>query len=91
MKEQLSTGSIEVDEIITCWNNYVDNEDNLKKSLLEIKIETDDGIAVSSKAVSLARIVLQVPQLQPEVVNSLFRKLIDAVIGAYVIILNFHN
>ncbi len=46
-----------------------------------MKIETDDGVTISSKAVSLSRLLLQVPQLQIEIMNSLIKKLIDKIIA----------
>lgn len=81
MKELINTGDLPLDEIIHCWNSYIDDEENLKKSLEEMKIETDEGVAICSKAISLSRLLLQVPQLQTEIMNSLIRKLIDKIIA----------
>ncbi|KAJ8676403.1 hypothetical protein QAD02_012190 [Eretmocerus hayati] len=82
MKENLSSGDIDSGEIIAAWNQYIEDEENLRKSMLELKIETDDGVALCSKAISLSRLLLQVPQLQIEIMNSLFRRLVDAVIAS---------
>lgn len=81
MKNLINTGNLPINEIITCWNSYIEDEENLKKSLDEMKIETDDGVTISSKAVSLSRLLLQVPQLQIEIMNSLIKKLIDKIIA----------
>lgn len=81
MKELLSSDGIDLEVIIRSWNAYIEDDENLQKSLIELKIETEDGVAVSSKAVSLSRILLQVPELQVKILNSLFIKLIDAVIA----------
>ncbi|OXU24206.1 hypothetical protein TSAR_016545 [Trichomalopsis sarcophagae] len=82
MKKLLSSDSIDLEEIVRSWNGYIEDEENLQKSLIELKIETEDGVALSSKAVSLSRILLQVPELQVKILNSLFIKLIDAVIAS---------
>ena len=80
MKELLCSGSFELDSIIQSWNNYIDDEENLTKSILEMKIETDEGTEICSKALSITRILLQVPAFQVQIFQSLFKKLIDAVI-----------
>lgn len=76
----MNTGNFDINEIIRSWNNYIEDEESLKKSLEEMKIETDEGVAISSKAISLTRILLQVPQFQIQITNILFQKLIDAII-----------
>lgn len=81
MKQLLDSDSIDVEEIVRSWNSYIEDDENLRKSLLEMKIETEDGVAISSKAVSLSRLLLQIPELQVKILNSLFIKLIDAVIA----------
>jgi hypothetical protein len=80
MKNLLCSNNFEVDEILNSWNNYITDEENLKKSLLEMKVETDEGIGISSKALSLSRFLLQVSELQIKIFESLFTKLIDAII-----------
>ncbi|KAL7291971.1 hypothetical protein TKK_0014258 [Trichogramma kaykai] len=81
MKEVLAAGEFNINEVLSCWNKHIQNEENLKKSIYEMKIETDSGVAVSSKAVSLARVLLQVPQFQTDIMNSLIQKLVHAVVG----------
>ncbi|XP_011498526.1 PREDICTED: Fanconi anemia group D2 protein homolog [Ceratosolen solmsi marchali] len=80
MKNILSSNNLKIDEIVKSWNNYINDEENLKKTLLEMKIETAEGIGICSKALSLSRFLLQIPQLQIKIFESLFTKLIDAVI-----------
>ncbi|XP_058794738.1 Fanconi anemia group D2 protein isoform X2 [Phymastichus coffea] len=79
MKELLINGSINQDQVVKAWKSYIEDEENLRKSFLEIRIESEERVVVSSKALSLVKLLLQVPQLQMEVFRSLFSKLIDAV------------
>lgn len=79
MRELLTDNSIDINDLVRSWKCYIEDEDNLRKSLEEIRIETDEGVAVCSKAISLSRLLLQVPQLQVEILRSLFSKLVDAV------------
>ena len=80
MKDLLNSDTYDCHDIIMSWTDYIEDEDNLRKSLLEMRIESDEGVAVCSKAISLSRILMQVPQLQVQILSSMFRKLISAVI-----------
>lgn len=80
MQELLTSGDTDIDDIVRAWNAHIEDEENLKKSLSELKIENDEGVAVCSKATSLSRLLLEVPQLQIRILNGLVKKLIDAVI-----------
>lgn len=64
------------------WRSYISDEDNFKKSLWEMTINTNEGTDVFSKVLSLSRLLLQVPQLQKEIASSLFKKIVDAVLTA---------
>ncbi|XP_014204748.1 Fanconi anemia group D2 protein homolog [Copidosoma floridanum] len=81
MKDSFDSKLYDVENILESWNNYMDDVENLKKSLVVMIVETEEGTVVSSKAVSLTRLLLEVPHLQVEVLKNLFKKLIDAVVA----------
>lgn len=80
MRDYFDNKEASKDDIIKFWNNYIDDENNLTKSLHELKVETRDGIQLRSKATALSKILLNVPNIQVEVLDSLFKKLVDAVL-----------
>lgn len=80
IKNFLDEGVVDKEEFIKQWQEYIEDEEMLAKSLHELKIETNDGVELRSRVTTLVKILIHVPQLQVPILDSLIRKLIDAII-----------
>ncbi|KAK0183451.1 hypothetical protein PV327_001492 [Microctonus hyperodae] len=90
MVQLLHNGDFTPDEIIQEWNTHIiSNVNSLKQCLNSTNIINSDGINKRSfsksttrqpKCISLIKILLQVPQLQTRILNSLLQKLNETVV-----------
>lgn len=82
MKNLLDSDTYVTSEIITAWNEYIEDESNLIKSLNDLLVDSDQGVVCNAKSTSLARIMLQVPQMQRDIADRIFDKLLAAILLA---------
>lgn len=86
MKELLNSKKYNKIELITLMEKYFENEKNFKNALIDMELFIDGEISNILYSSSLIKILLQIPELHPEIYNSLLLKLNEAVLIAYVYI-----
>lgn len=82
MKELLNSKKYKKIELITLMEKYFENEQNFKNALIDMELFIDGEISNILYSSSLIKILLQVSELHPEIYNSLFSKLNEAVLIA---------
>ncbi|XP_024939928.1 Fanconi anemia group D2 protein isoform X2 [Cephus cinctus] len=82
METLFSTQTFKVKTILSQWQKYIENEDNLQKSLNNTKIISEQDAFGDLNKTSLVRILLQVPLLQTKMINFLLERLTEAILVA---------
>lgn len=82
VQEVICSGIIPKNQVITDWQTYLEDVNNLKKLMEPTIVTGEQRLLGSSTGSSVVRILLQVPVLQTEIIQSLLTKLIDSVLIA---------
>ena len=69
-----------VSKIVEIWCKYVQNKENLKKCLNEVKVSDDGELQLRSKPVTIVGILLDVPKLNEEIMKNLFQRIFQYVL-----------
>ena len=75
------------EKIILLWESYIKSAENLKKCLLDLKIENNSNVQMRCKVITVFRVLVSVPDLQIGILESLFEKLNELVADRYVYLL----
>ncbi|KAL0113028.1 hypothetical protein PUN28_012337 [Cardiocondyla obscurior] len=79
MKKLLNTSQYQKKDIIDCIEEYVKNDDNFERMLNDMEISSDHNFGVLSK-ITLARILLEVTEIQADVYNIFMSKLNESIL-----------
>ncbi|XP_076380583.1 fancd2 isoform X2 [Megalopta genalis] len=82
MKELLNSRKYKKEKLIDLMEKYFENEQNLENALFDMEILINDKVSNVLHSSSLIKILLQVPELHPEIYNSLLTKLNESVLMA---------
>ncbi|XP_078052345.1 Fanconi anemia complementation group D2 isoform X2 [Augochlora pura] len=82
MKELINSRKYKKEELIDLMEKHFENEQNLENALFDMEILINDKVSNVLHSSSLIKILLQVPELHPEIYNSLLTKLNESVLIA---------
>ncbi|XP_003701839.3 fancd2 [Megachile rotundata] len=82
MKKLLDSKKYEKKKLITLMEKYFENEQNLENALADMELFVNDEVSNVLHGSSLIKILLQIPELHPEIYSSLLSKLNESVLIA---------
>ncbi|KAF7988745.1 hypothetical protein HCN44_007055 [Aphidius gifuensis] len=82
VQEIICSGVIPKNQVITDWKTYLEDVNNVRKLMEPTIVTGEQRLLGSSAGSSVVRILLQVPVLQTEIMESLLTKLVDSVLIA---------
>lgn len=80
MKKLLNSKQYQKKDIIDSIEEHVRNEDSFEKMLNDIELSTDNKSFSILNKISLARILLEVTEIQTEIYNILISKLNESIL-----------